>query len=323
MDEATRRKIFEPFFTTKEQGKGTGLGLSVVAGVVEQSGGFITVESELGQGATFEVFLPLRAYAGAESIAARTAAAIEGHETILVVEDQPDVRKFAVGVLREYGYRVLEAEDAAGALEVCSFEAGRIDLLLADVVMPGMTGPDLAERVTRLRPEARVLFMSGCTGDALADRGSSDESLHLLQKPFSPEALAEGVRMALGPPRPPARILVADDEDGVRGFLRTVLEQAGYEMAEAADGKEALKLVLNQRIDLVITDLVMPEREGIETIRELRRSNPELPIVAISGAFHGGFLGVAEQLGADASLMKPLDPGALLAIVEKLLARRP
>jgi DNA-binding response OmpR family regulator len=143
-----------------------------------------------------------------------------------------------------------------------------------------------------------------------------------LQKPFTPEELAGKVRAVLGPLAPAARILVADDEAGVRSFLRDVLEADGYEVVQAASGKQALDEVRTGHVDLVITDLVMPEKEGIETIQALRREAPGLGIIAISGAFGGQFLKPALKLGADAVLHKPFSPEQILAIVAELLKRR-
>ena len=164
--------------------------------------------------------------------------------------------------------------------------------------------------------------MSGYTDDVIAQHGVLDEGTHFLQKPFSPDELAEKVREVLGPPPSAIRVLVVDDEEGVRSYLRMVLEEAGYLVSEAADGKEAFHLALEDPPEVVITDLVMPEQEGIETIRALRRRLPQLSIVAISGAFGGQFLGTAKILGADAILDKPLRADVLLAKVSDVLARR-
>ena len=322
MDQATLQRIYEPFFTTKEAGQGTGLGLSMVQGIVAQSGGHIHVASEPGQGSTFRVYLPALPGAAAETETAGAVSALHGTETILVVEDQPEVCDYATAVLQEYGYRVIQASNAAEALAVCQREPDHIHLLLTDVVMPHTSGRDLASALAVTRPRTKSLFMSGYTDDVIAQHGVLDEGTQFIQKPFSPEELAEKVREVLGAPLAAIRILVVDDEEGVRSYLRMVLEEAGYAVSEAADGKEALQQALQEPPALVITDLVMPEQEGIETIRALRRSLPHLAIVAISGAFGGQFLNTAKILGADAILDKPLRADALLAKVSEILSRR-
>ena len=321
MDETTRQRIFEPFFTTKETGTGTGLGLSMVQGIVAQSDGWINVYSQPGDGTTFKIYLP----APAETIAAaRTPVSVPvlgGQETVLVVEDQAEVRKYAVKVLKEYGYRVIAAENGDQALVLCEQDRDRIHLVLTDVVMPNMSGRELADRLKQMRPGMKVLFMSGYTDDIILRHGILEESAQFIEKPFSPEELARKIRSVLEPLRG-ARILVADDEALVRGFLRAVLQEAGYEVLEAANGKEALQQVRAEPVDLVITDLAMPEQEGLETIRALRRDVPGVRIIAISGAFGGQFLKPAQMLGADAVLSKPASAEMLLARVAEVLKLR-
>jgi two-component system, cell cycle sensor histidine kinase and response regulator CckA len=201
MDEATRQRIFEPFFTTKEVGRGTGLGLSMVQGIVAQSGGYIDVRSEPFQGTTFKIYLPAQAHLAVEAGMPAAVPALEGKETVLVVEDQAEVRNYAVAVLKAYGYRVISAEDPGEALRLCEQEAGRIHLVLTDVVMPNSNGRELANRLKRLRPGIKVLFMSGYTGQVVEGHGVVWEGGEFIQKPFSPEELAEKVRSALGPVR--------------------------------------------------------------------------------------------------------------------------
>ncbi|MEX2221109.1 MAG: PAS domain S-box protein [Candidatus Rokuibacteriota bacterium] len=211
MDAETRSHLFEPFFTTKEQGKGTGLGLSTVYGTVKQSGGHIAVESESGHGSTFTVYLPRVAVAVApaatrpapESPAARSGASAEatltpGHgETILLVEDAQRVRAVVREILEMSGYVVLEARHGAEALEVSNRHAGSIHLLVTDVVMPQMSGRELAQRLATLRPELKVLYMSGYTDDAIVRHGVLASGIAFLSKPFTPNALALKVRDVL------------------------------------------------------------------------------------------------------------------------------
>ncbi len=198
MDEATRAHLFEPFFTTKGGSGGTGLGLSMVYGIVRQSGGQITVESEPGLGSSFRIVLPRADGPGAvtEVIAPSRAPSAAG-ETVLVVEDEQAIRSLACEMLEGQGYHTLSAASGEEALGLAVRHAGPIHVLLADVVMPGLAGPALAERFTVVRPEARVLFMSGYAGDDLARRGLPEDAVHLVPKPFTADLLGRRVREAL------------------------------------------------------------------------------------------------------------------------------
>ncbi len=196
MDRETLAKIFEPFFTTKEKGRGTGLGLSTVFGIVKQSGGTIWVYSEPGRGTTFKVYLPLTDEKPAERAPSAPAQA-RGRETVLLVEDDDRVRAVAVEILRRSGYRVFESRSPADAIELAEGLGGRLDLLVADVVMPEMGGRQLAEKVRALVPSARVLFMSGYTDDAVVRHGVLESDMEFLQKPITPESLARKVRDVL------------------------------------------------------------------------------------------------------------------------------
>jgi CheY-like chemotaxis protein len=197
MDEQTRKHIFEPFFTTKAPGTGTGLGLSTVYGIVQQSGGWISVYSEPGVGSTFKVYLP---EAGAAPVASAPAAArdvsLAGTECVLVTEDQPEVRRFSARVLSGYGYRVLTAGSGEEALAVAGAEPS-IDLLVTDMVMPGINGLELAGRMKQLHPGVKVLYASGYTAN-IAVQSMVEEGRAFLAKPFTPESLAEKVREVLG-----------------------------------------------------------------------------------------------------------------------------
>jgi len=198
MDAATQSRIFEPFFTTKEQGKGTGLGLSTVYGIVKQSGGYIWVYSEHGQGTTFKIYLP-RVLAPADSVPPVThwSSLPQGKETVLLVEDEPEVRWLVRDMLQHLGYTVLEARHGIEAQVLSIQHAGPIHLLITDVVMPQMSGREIAEQLTSEHPETKVLYMSGYTDDAVVRHGVLAAEIAFLQKPFTPEALARKVREVL------------------------------------------------------------------------------------------------------------------------------
>ena len=320
MSDDVRRHIFEPFYTTKGEGKGTGLGLSTVYGIVRQCGGWIFVDSEPGKGSTFRILAPQVAGAtDAQAAPPEFPATLHGYETVLVVEDQDEVRIFVVELLKGYGYQVLQAANGMEALSLAQSFSGPIHLLLTDAVMPRMTGKELVERLKPLRPDTCVLYMSGHPDNVIAHSGILDPGLDYISKPFSPEGLAAKIRAVLGPARTAAKILVADDEEAVLHLFEKILTDAGYEVALAHDGDEAVEIAAQGEVNLVITDLVMPNREGIETIRAIRASNPELRIIAISGAFKGSFLRMAELLGAHAALAKPVSPDQLLDAVAKAL----
>jgi PAS domain S-box-containing protein len=200
----TAAHIFEPFYTTKESGRGTGLGLSTVYGIVKQSGGYIWVYSELGKGTTFKVYLPrvkdaVQVPASAETPASATR---RGHETILLVEDESDVRELTQMVLSERGYRVIEAPTPEDAERLAGNNGAEIHLLLTDVVMPGMSGRELARRLTGRYPHLRVLYMSGYTYNVIAQDGTLEEGISFLQKPFTPQVLTQKVRESLDRPIP-------------------------------------------------------------------------------------------------------------------------
>jgi CheY-like chemotaxis protein len=204
MDPETRSHIFEPFFTTKELGKGTGLGLSTVYGIIKQSGGYIWVDSQPEEGTTFQIFLP---QAEGESALKESHPLshqlLQGSETILVVEDNDLVRDMTSEALKQYGYTVIEAPGGEQALKVIQEYGEKIDLLLTDVVMPGLNGRELADQILSLRPGIRVLYMSGYADNAIVQYGVLNPGLAFIEKPFSPETLAAKLRQVLNSSPPP------------------------------------------------------------------------------------------------------------------------
>jgi signal transduction histidine kinase/ActR/RegA family two-component response regulator len=201
MTPEVKARMFEPFFTTKEAGRGTGLGLSMVHGIVSQSGGHIEVYSEPGHGTTVKIYLPRAAGVAAGSPAKpEHDGPLEGDETVLVVEDEAAIRRMVATALRLYGYQVVEAADAREAIELCERDEVSVELLVTDVIMPGMDGVELVSRLLGTRPDLRVLFISGYTDRALGHQGLRPGGTAFLEKPFTPEKLARKVRETLDEP---------------------------------------------------------------------------------------------------------------------------
>jgi nitrogen-specific signal transduction histidine kinase len=198
MDSVAREKLFEPFFTTKEVGKGTGLGLSIVYGIVKQHNGFITVDSEPGKGTTFKVYFPLvKGCDGTEVLYEPKTADLHGTETILVVEDNPAVRFLNRTVLETFGYRVIEALDGSDALTKFRLHPDEIQLVIMDVVMPKMNGRQAYEEICKIRPDVKVIFMSGYSADIIMEKGVVTEDFHFITKPIKPMEFLEKARMVL------------------------------------------------------------------------------------------------------------------------------
>ena len=198
MNEETQSRIFEPFFTTKERGNGTGLGLSTVYGIVKQNSGYIWVNSELGRGTTFKIYLPkVKRDAESEEKERTVTKDYKGSETVLIVEDDDRLRHLAQKILQQYGYRALEAQDGDEALKVCEAHESPIHLLLTDVVMPGKSGREVAENIQLLWPDTKVIYMSGYLDNTIACHGILASGLNFLEKPFSPKGLARKVREVL------------------------------------------------------------------------------------------------------------------------------
>jgi two-component system cell cycle sensor histidine kinase/response regulator CckA len=200
MSKEIQSKIFDPFFTTKPVGQGTGLGLATVYGIVKQSGGFITVDSEVGAGTAFKIYLPRQrvdANAVAETAAPAAPRDVTGQDTILLVEDEEAVRSFAARALRMRGYNVLEASGGEEALEIVKSGQAEIHLLITDVVMPNMDGPTMVRHVKELKPDLAVIFMSGYAEEAFRRSDQSSEDIHFLPKPFGLKQLAAKVKDVL------------------------------------------------------------------------------------------------------------------------------
>jgi len=280
-------RVFEPFFTTKEIGKGTGLGLSMIYGFIKQSGGHVKLYSEPGEGTTVKIYLPriLREPASEEEdSAAPSGVEFSQHEeTILVVEDDDDVRAYAVDSLRELGYRVLEAHDGPAALRLFERQEQPIDLLFTDVVMPGMTGRELADELRKSQRRLPVLYTSGYTRNAIVHAGRLDPGVDLIAKPFTFEDLAEKVRDVLDAGRTRCALIVNSDPS-TWSLAATALAELEMRPEVAGSAREALNKVRAApgAYGLVILDETLPDHSGESLARELRalRSNLVLVLTA-------------------------------------------
>jgi hypothetical protein len=320
MDQATGRRIFDPFYTTKPPRSGSGLGLPVVQHIVKRSGGFLTLESELGKGTAVHIYFPAaRPESAPANLVNETSPCVSlgGKETILVVEDDADLRSVTRNLLEHRGYAVLAAATAAEAIELARNFNRPLDLLVTEVELPDSTGPALAATLRESQPDLPVLNISGYPLSAAGEQHLS-AGADFLAKPFTVGELGGSVREILDR-RPAKRILFVDDDEQVVAFARDVLESEGYDVLVAEDGNVALAIAEKEPLDLVITDLVMRDREGLDTMMQLRSSNPSLPVIAISGAFGGYFLRSASMLGARATLPKPFSGDDLLAVVRMVL----
>jgi CheY-like chemotaxis protein len=197
MDQQTMQRIFEPFFTTKEVGKGTGLGLSMVYGIVEQHSGYIEVQSEPGVGTTFLIYLPLIVPQRQQAVAVARGVVSVGTETVLLAEDDTQVREMTQGVLEEFGYRVIAVRDGGEAVQAFREQGEHIDLVILDVIMPVMNGKEAYDEIRRIMPEIKVLFTSGYTADVISQKGINGENLCFLAKPLAPEVLLGMLREML------------------------------------------------------------------------------------------------------------------------------
>ncbi|GAD57008.1 LOW QUALITY PROTEIN: hypothetical protein MBELCI_3060 [Limimaricola cinnabarinus LL-001] len=344
-------KIFEPFFTTKPEGRGTGLGMAMVYGFVKQSGGHVAIESAPGVGTTVRLYLP-RSLRTEKPVPPRASGPVTGGtETVLLVEDDTDVRRVGAEMLRDLGYEVIEAEDADAGLEMIESDR-RFDLLLTDVVMPGrISSRAMASRAQDLRPGLPVLFASGYSRDAIVHDGRLDEGIQLLPKPYRRETLARRLRELLDPlslakagpdaaepartglvtdpapsPMAPAsdppspeldktaglRIVVCEDDTFIRLDLVEMLLAAGAEVREAATGAQALALIEEAPADRLVIDVGLPDRSGLDVARDAVALRPDLQVIFATGRER---VPGSEAIPGARVLTKPFGQEALLQAV--------
>ena len=299
-------KVFEPFFSTKSEGKGSGLGLSMVYGFTKQSVGHVKIYYELGHGTTIKLYLPRAMETEDVEVVASAGPVIGGTETVLVVEDDEEVRATVVEMLTDLGYRVLKAVDAASALSVV--ESGiPIDILFTDVVMPGtLKSPELARKAKERLPHLAVLFTSGYTENSIVHGGRLDAGVELLSKPYTREALARKFRHVLAnraqaqllqsTPRPTLAaeggsstvtkkqtVLLVEDEALIRMSTADMLEDAGFVVVSAASAEEALAAIETAPVDVLVTDVNLPGASGVDLAARARSVRPEIKVIFATG----------------------------------------
>ncbi|QSQ26008.1 response regulator [Pyxidicoccus parkwayensis] len=340
MSPQVMERAFEPFFTTKPEGRGTGLGLSMVYGFVKQTGGHIKIYSEVDHGTTIKIYLP-RSLQPEVTRADVVSEQVEGGtETLLVVEDDPEVRATAVELLTELGYHVLKAADGASALAV--LQSGiSIDLLFTDVVMPGpVRSPELARQARALLPDLEVLFTSGYTENAIVHGGRLDPGVHLLSKPYRREDLARKVRQLLrarqqrlterearAAPVPiakagPLRILLVEDDEDIRLPTCDLLETLGHDVRGVASAEEARAVLRSARFDVLITDVSLPGMSGMELAREALHAEPGLGVIIASGQGSTVMQESGDALARAVALPKPYDINRLEQALEQARGSR-
>ena len=315
-------RAFEPFYTTKAEGRGTGLGLSMAYGFMKQTGGHIKLYSEPGQGTTVKLYLPRSMEDEAARVEAANGPVTGGTETILVVEDDPNVRSTAVDMLTQLGYQVLKAVDAQSALSV--LESGvHVDLLFSDVVMPGpMRSVELARRAKQMLPALEVLFTSGYTENAIVHGGRLDPGVALISKPYRRDALARKVRWMfrtrvyeapdmpdapVSPEPQPLRVLIVEDDANTREATRELLELLDANVVAVDSAQAALDLIAQQLFDVLLTDVRMPGMSGIDLARAMKRVQPRVHVVLASGYGTGIAADLGDELSGATLLPKPFN----------------
>jgi CheY-like chemotaxis protein len=311
MDAATRARIFEPFFTTKPPGQGTGLGLSTILEITQALGGRVDVESEPGHGTRFTFLFPCCAEGEPTGTGRRSGRRFRG--TVLLVEDDELVRVSVREYLLSMGVEVLDAGGPREAMARVEAHRSAIDLCISDVVLPEMSGPELAKRLQASHPQLRTLYMSTFTQQELAGPGLMEEDAPLLRKPFAKEDLEDALAQVL-----PHRycVLVVEDDQNVRDALALLLEGRGFDVIVTGDPASALELARKQgtAIDVLLADLRLPGMRGEDLATELRELLPELRVVFMSGLPEGG----PGAMGP--CLQKPVEIDALIAALDRVLA---
>ncbi len=326
MEPEIAQRIFDPYFTTKRVGEGTGMGLSVIHGIVKSHGGTVCVESEPGEGTAFRVFLPLLETQGMPASEPAASLPPAGTEHVLFVDDEEALVDLGKRMLQRLGYEVTVRTSSIEALEAFRAQPDKYDLLVTDMTMPNMTGVDLSKELLRIRPDVPIILCTGFSEMITEDKAKQRGIKALVMKPLVLREMAETVRRVLDQKKDKepvrGRILIVEDDDQMLETLRRMLADAGHEIVEAHDGKVAVRLYRENPTDLIITDLIMPEKEGLELIMDLKSDYPEVKIIAISGGGKLGpheYLPLAKDLGALATFEKPFKQEDLLIAVQEIL----
>jgi CheY-like chemotaxis protein len=326
IDPATLGRIFEPFFTTKGPGEGTGLGLSVVHGIMQSHDGVVSVYSQPEEGTVFHLFFPAIMAEAAAGPSHGLAAIPAGHgQRILFVDDEKPLALLGQKMLQELGYAVVGQTSVAEALALMRATPGAFDLVITDLTMPGMLGTDFARQLLLLRPGLPIILATGYAATLTLEQVRELGIREMLLKPLTLRSLGAAIGRALARPAAVAatgRILLIDDDALYRKMVRINLVAAGHAVTEARNGREGLAQYSLAPADLVITDIIMPDQDGIKTIVALKKRWPGAIIIAMSGGGHvsaAEYLHIAGEMGAARVLKKPFTNEALLAAVNELL----
>jgi PAS domain S-box-containing protein len=331
MEKTVADRVFDPFFTTKSPGEGTGMGLAVAHGIVKSHRGAISVQSKPGEGTFFSVLLPRFDQAGtAEEEPDQPLPA--GDARILFVDDEPALAKLYEEMLDRLGYRVVARTSSLEALETFRADPKGFDLVITDLYMPNMNGLDLGKKLLEIHPHVPVILCSGFSEGVDGKKARESGIREMLWKPILAKDLAQAIHRVLEESEKSEkereveqvdkRVLIVEDDRQVRDMLKEVMDMEGYTTLEACDGKQGIRTCRTESVDLVITDIFMPEADGLQAIREIRKHHPETKIIAISGGGEtvaGDFLRHAELFGAHRVFAKPLVLSELVGAVRDLL----
>lgn len=314
MSKDTLAHMFEPFFTTKAAGKGTGLGLSIVHGIVKQAHGHVFVYSEPGHGTTFKLLFPRVDHRPDPVAIVEDVKDVDGNgRAVLLVEDDPQVRDAAASILHSRGFQVHGVGSAEEAREKAVTSGVSYDVLVTDIVLPGLSGPDLAVQLSRMIPGLRVVIMSGYPADALLHRRKDIAKARLLTKPFTPGSLIKAVASVLSPRRGTGEVentqgsvLLVEDDEALRRVLKTQFEACKFQVREAGSVESALTEFERSALDLVISDVSLPDGDGLGILKSIRSRDMDIPVILMTGEPDVERASEAVRYGAYRYLAKPI-----------------